>query len=90
MDATYFPHHEASLKLIHNDHRNCRITVAQAAERGHPGYEDEHWISPEQRSKAVETDECWILQWRPETESSYHTLSAADLDALLTAAKAEG
>lgn len=89
MDADIFPHHEFSLKLIHNDHRSCHITVAQAAERGHPGYEDEHWVSPEQKTKAVETDECWTLQWRPDVAVSYHTLSAADLDALLAAAKAE-
>lgn len=89
MDATTFPHHEASLKLIHNDHRNCHISVAQAAERGHPGYDDGHWVSPEQRVKAVETDECWTLQWRPSPAVNYHTLSAADLDALLAAAKGE-
>ncbi|WP_462118122.1 hypothetical protein [Methylorubrum extorquens] len=88
MDAATFPHHESSLKLIHNDHRSCHITVAQAAERGHPVYKDEQWVSPEQKTKAVATDECWTLQWYADAVASYHTPSAADLDALLAAAKA--
>ena len=80
-----FPHHEASLHLTHNDHKSYYRTVEQAVEHGEHGYID-CWVSDEQRQKAIETNECWTLQWYPATPVGSCTLSAADLDVLLSAA----
>lgn len=78
-----FPRHDASLSLTHNQHKDYYLTVAQSiAEREH-GYTDDCWVSDEQKQKAVATNECWTLQWYPDTPVGFHLRSAADLDALL-------
>lgn len=78
-----WPRHEASLHLTHNDHKSYYLTVAQAIESGDHGYTDDCWISPEQKQKAIDTNECWTLQWYPNTPVGFHILSAANLDLLL-------
>lgn len=56
-----FPRHNASLTLYHNDHKD--------------GYESvEHyvrdlcfdWVSDDQRSKALATNEMWRITWYPD------------------------
>ncbi len=81
-----FPTHEASLYLSHNEHKSYYRTVQQSIDDESFGYTDECWVSPEQRQKAVDTNECWVLQWYPHTPIGFNLLSAADLDALLDAA----
>jgi hypothetical protein len=82
-----FPNHKASLHLTHNEHLGYYRTVADAIEGGDFGYKDEDWISEEQKQKAIETNECWILQWYPHTPVGFNLMSAADLDLLLKAAR---
>lgn len=82
-----FPKHEASLTLAHNEHKSYYRTVAEAVEREDFGYKD--WVSEEQKAKAIETNECWTLQWYPHTPVGFCLLSAADLDVLLEAAGKE-
>jgi hypothetical protein len=79
-----FPEHKASLHLTHNEHKGYYLTVAQAVERQDHGYNN--WVSEEQKQKAIETNECWYLQWYPETPVGFCILAAADLDVLLKAA----
>lgn len=81
-----FPEHKVSLTLTHNEHKSYYSTVAQAIEDGDFGYEDAHWVSVEQREKAIATGECWTLHWYPETPIGSCLLSAADLDVLLAVA----
>jgi len=81
-----FPRHAASLHLTHNQHKSYYETVAKAIESG--TYDDEDWINPEQRQRALETNDVWELQWYPDTPVGSYRLLAADLDALLTAAVA--
>jgi len=83
-----WPRHEASLHLTHNQHKDYYRTVAEAIEDGDHGYQADNWISEEQKRKAIETNECWTLQWYPDTPVGFHIMSAADLDALLDAARA--
>lgn len=78
-----FPPHKASLTLTHNDHKGVYESVANAIEIGSFGYTDECWVSEFQKQKAIDTDECWSLQWYPNTPVVFCILSAADLDALL-------
>jgi hypothetical protein len=79
-----FPEHKASLHLTHNEHKSYYQTVAQAVEEQSHGYKD--WVSEEQKQKAIETNDCWYLQWYPETPIGFNILAAADLDVLLQAA----
>lgn len=83
-----FPKHEASLHLTHNQHKAYYQTVQQMIDNDNHGYSDDCWVSPEQRQKAIDTNECWYLQWYPNTPVGFCILSAADLIVLLDAAKA--
>lgn len=83
-----WPKHEASMTLTHNDHKSYYRTVAQSIADVDHGYQEDCWVSPEQRLKAVETNECWTIQWYPDTPIGFCILSAADLDVLLAAANA--
>lgn len=81
-----WPNHKASLHLTHNQHKAYYRTVQEAIDDEDHGYVND-WVSPEQRQKAIDTDECWTLQWYPETPVGSCMLAAADLDVLLAAAK---
>ena len=78
-----FPKHEASLTLTHNEHKAYYRTVTQSIEDDDHGYRKDDWVSEEQKQKAIEIDECWTLQWYPDTPIGFYIMSAADLDALL-------
>ncbi len=81
-----WPAHKASLHLTHNEHLSVYQTVQQSIDDADHGYRDECWVSPEQKQKAIDTNDCWTLQWYPETPVGFFILSAADLDVLLAAA----
>lgn len=83
-----WPQHKASLTLTHNDHKSYYRTVAQSIAEEDHGYRDRDWISDEQKHKAIATNDCWTLQWYPDTPSGFCMFAAADLDALLEAANA--
>ena len=78
-----WPRHEASMHLTHNDHKSYYQTVAQSIERDDHGYSADCWVSEEQKQRAIETNDCWTLQWYPDTPVGFCILSAADLDVLL-------
>jgi len=80
-----FPKHDASLHLTHNQHKAYYMTVLECIEARDFGYND--WISDEQRDKAIETNECWFLQWYPNTPVGFCILASADLEPLLAAAR---
>lgn len=78
-----FPEHDASLHLVHNDHKSNYLTVKQAVEMEDHGTRD--WVSEEQKQKAIETNDFWYVQWYPKTPVGFCIMAAADLDVLLAA-----
>ena len=82
-----WPLHDGSLHLSHNENKSDYETVAEAIRHGRHGYDDDCWVSDEQRQKAIDTNECWTLQWYPSSPVGFCILSAADLDVLLIAAQ---
>lgn len=76
-----FPNHKASLHLVHNNHKDYYATVEESVSKESHGYRD--WISEEQKQKAIETNDCWYIQWYPDTPVGFCILAAADLDKLL-------
>lgn len=84
-----WPKHRASLHLTHNDHLSYYRTVKEAIEDSDHGYGDDCWVSPEQKQKAIDTNDCWTIQWYPDTPVGFCLLSAADLDVLLAAASSD-
>lgn len=81
-----FPPHAAALHLTHNDHKSYYQTVAESVGRQDHGYRDNDWVSDEQKAKAIQTNDCWTLQWYPNTPVGFNLMSAADLDVLLAEA----
>ena len=81
-----WPKHKCGMYLTHNQHRDYYQTVEQALAEGNY-YDDSDWVSPEQRARAIETDEVWALQWYPHTPIGSYSMLAADLDVLLQAAR---
>lgn len=84
-----FPPHKASLHLTHNQHKAYYLTVAQSVAGDDFGYTADCWVSEAEKQKAIETDECWTLQWYPDTPIGFHTASASTLEALLEHVNAE-
>jgi len=78
------PKHAASLALEHNRHKDVYETAAQVIAE-HNGYYSDGWISPEQKAKAIETNEIWTLHWYPNTPIGFNLMHAADLEALFEA-----
>lgn len=82
-----FPKHDASLHLTHNQHKAYYQTVSQCVEGDEHGYTDDCWISEEEKQKAIESDDCWSIQWYPNTPVGFCMLSAHSLEKLLMAAR---
>lgn len=82
-----FPKHEASLHLTHNEHKSYYNTVQELIDEGYHGYRD--WVSEEQKQKAIDTNDCWYIQWYPNTPVGFCLMAAADLDVLLEHANKE-
>lgn len=83
MPEIKWPRHAASLHLSHNEHKACYRTVASEIADGAHGYDN--WVSEEQKQKAIDTNDCWFIQWYPDTPVGFCNLAAADLDVLLEA-----
>lgn len=86
-----FPRHDCGLHLTHNNHKDYYQTVEQyikdIADRSDEDEgEKEDWVSDEQRTKAIETNEMWELTWYPDTPVGSFCLWASDLEVLLKAA----
>jgi hypothetical protein len=77
-----FPPHECGLFLTHNEHRNNYETIEEwASDRFRS------WVSPEERAKAIETNEAWELQWYPNTPVGFLVVTGATLESVLKAAR---
>jgi len=79
-----FPEHKASLRLTHNEHLDYYQTVENWIEENGTRH-FATWVSDDQKQKAIETNEFWVLQWYPDTPVGFYCLAAADLDVLLAA-----
>jgi hypothetical protein len=85
-----FPEHKCSLTLTHNPQRDEYMTAAQYIAEDDTRECPFDWVSPEQKQKAIDTDEIWELMWYPITPIGSHMLAAADLEVLLERAKTCG
>lgn len=75
-----FPMH-LSLSIDHNRHKCYYQSVEQSINDDEHGYD--FWVSEDQKQKAIETDECWLIQIYPKTPIGSYTVASCDLDALL-------
>lgn len=80
-----FPEHKCGLYLQHNPHKDVYETVEQWLDNDI----DDSEITPEDKAKAVETDELWTLQWYPDTPIGFYFVAAPTLERLLERANEE-
>lgn len=80
------PRHAAGLLLEHNPHLNVYETVEQftaGSGIGGPVFDDDDWVSMEEKRRSIETGELWTFQWYPNTPVGFNRLAASTLAALL-------
>lgn len=79
-----FPDHKCGLYLTHNEHRDTYTPLWQHIEEDRADWRDE-----ESKKRAIETDECWTLQWYPDTPIGFFRVSAPTLEECLALATKE-
>lgn len=82
MPEIVIPPHKASFSITHNEHKNYYSPISREIEERPDWYDDESWVSVEEKAKAIATDEVWTAQWYPETPVGSYTLHASTLEAL--------
>lgn len=77
------PDHKCGLYLTHNEHRDYYDKLDQfIADHNLAG----DFKSPEALQRALDTDECWVLQWYPNTPVGFFRVAAPTLDEVLALA----
>lgn len=79
------PSHKAGLYLTHNQHKDYYEKIEDHLQE-YPGFDDDNFVSAEDRQKCIDTDELWELQWYPETPVGSHKVCGSTLDVVLTRA----
>lgn len=79
-----FPAHKCGLFLSHNEHRDYYQPLEEFIEEM-DGLRDD-FKEPEQLSRALATNELWVLQWYPDTPTSFYRVAAPTLEEVLAAA----
>lgn len=75
-----FPAHKCGLYLTHNEHRDNYEDIEKWIIDEEARFE---WESPAHRQRAIDTDECWVLQWYPNTPVGFLCVAAPTLEELL-------
>lgn len=84
MSALELPPHKCGLNLSHNEHRNYYQSLAAWID-DQLGNLD--WESDAHRQRAIDTDECWVLHWYPDTPVGFLRVAAPTLDECLAFAR---
>jgi len=82
------PAHKCGLYITHNEHRDYYETLTEyLGDRDfmHIGY----WKDAESRQRALDTNECWQLQWYPDTPIGFHHVFAPTLAEVIELANAK-
>lgn len=76
------PKHK-SMGLIHNSHFAKGLTIEEAISKSIDGYEEDDWISYDEKQKAIDTDNHWMITVFPKSTDRYYVYSASSVDVLL-------
>lgn len=82
MKANEFPAHNCGLYLTHNEHRDVYDPLEQFIEQ-----RQLEFPTAEMKERSIATDECWILQWYPDTPVGFYIVAAPTLEELILAAQ---
>lgn len=83
------PPHKCGLYLTHNEHRDVYEQLADWLEHRAMGGAEPDWESPEARQRAIDTDECWVLHWCPNSPVGFNEVAAPTLEECLALANAD-
>lgn len=75
------PEHAASLRILHNEHKDYYIKVEDFI---NTAYKDEDgWLSKEDKQKCIDTNELWVIQWYPDSPVGFYTVLGSSLEIVL-------
>lgn len=77
------PAHKGALYLTHNEHKNVYEKLEKWLEEEEERFD---WKDGASRQRAIDTDECWVLQWYPNTPIGFNCVAAPTLEELLALA----
>lgn len=72
------PKHKCGLFLIHNEHKNYYESIVDLIKDEQDLFRDSVC-----RTRSIETDELWTLQWYPDTPAGFYKVAAPTLFELL-------
>ncbi len=80
-----FPPHKGAMHITHNDHKSQYQTAEEWVldDEADPKTQYAHWISEDERAKAIATDSIWTLQWYPDTPVGFCCVAASSFEALM-------
>lgn len=85
MSSLIFPPHKCGLFLTHNEHRDYYEQLDDfIVERGLTM----DFESQEAMQEAIRSDECWVLQWYPDTPIGSYCVAGPTLNGVLARAMA--
>lgn len=77
------PAHEASLHITHNQHKDYYEPIETYIQTREIGKDNDDWVTPTSKQRAIETDSLWELQWYPNTPVGFNVLYGATLEEIL-------
>ncbi len=72
------------MSIIHNEHKTYYQTVEDWEKD--LDYDMDDWASKEERDKALQTQDVWIMRWYPRTPIGFEMVCASTFEACLEAA----
>jgi len=78
-----FPDHQAALHLSHNEYAGNYDTVTEQLDNDCDYYSNDSWATPEEKQKAIDTNELWTLHWYPHSPVGFCLLHASTFEALM-------
>jgi len=76
----------SSLSISFNGHAPNYHDAAQASKDGILGLDDDDWVSPEEKDRAIAGNCVWEIQWYPNTPIGFYRVAASSLAACVAAA----
>lgn len=76
-----FPKHKCGLYLTHNQHKDYYENISEYL--NNDLFDDEYFVSIEDKKKCIDTNELWELQWYPDTPVGFYKVCGSTLEIVL-------
>lgn len=76
----------STLHIDFNEFKSGYQTAAQAIQENFNGwFDDDSFVSPEEKQRCIDTNTIWGIQWYPHTPVGFHKVLASTLEAAVAA-----